>query len=68
MQVEAKEGAKPLAAKPLIAGVVEVHSMIMESGVVPLTLVIEDRAGQVSAKRRQIKGAASRGTIASLAG
>ena len=47
---------------------VEVHSMIMESGVVPLTLVIEDRAGQVSAKRRQIKGAASHGTIASLAG
>jgi len=25
MQVEAKEGAKPLAAKPPIAGVVEVH-------------------------------------------
>ena len=42
MQVEAKEGAKPP-----IAGVVEVHSMIMESGVVPLTLVIEDRAGQL---------------------
>jgi copper(I)-binding protein len=86
MQLESKEGAKLLAAKSPIAGVVEVHSMIMESGVmkmravpsldlpagkpvdlkpggyhvmlmdlkgevnvgdvVPLTLIIEDRAGQ----------------------
>ena len=46
MQLEAKEGAKPLAAKSPIAGVVEVHSMIMESGVVALTLVIEGRVGQ----------------------
>ena len=86
MQIESKQGAKLIAAKSPIAGVVEVHSMLMEGGVmkmravpflellagkpvelkpggyhvmlmdlkgqvkegdvVPLTLIIEDRAGQ----------------------
>ena len=68
MQLEAKEGAKPLSAKSPIAGVVEVHSMIMESGVVPLTLVIEDWVGQrqtleVSASARTTRKPVDRYTL-----
>ena len=71
MQLEAKEGAKPLAAKSPIAGVVEVHSMIMESGVVALTLVIEDRVGQrqtleVSASVRMVTKPVDRHTLKAL--
>ena len=71
MQVEAKEGAKPLAAKSPIAGVVEVHSMIMESGVVASTLVIEDRVGQrqtfeVSASARMVTKPVDRHTLKAL--
>ena len=68
MQLEAKEGAKPLSAKSPIAGVVEVHSMIMESGVVALTLVIEDWVGQrqtleVSASARTTRKPVDRYTL-----
>jgi copper(I)-binding protein len=106
MQLESKEGAKLLAAKSPIAAVVEVHSMIMESGVmkmravpfldlpagkpvelkpggyhvmlmdlkgqvnvgdvVPVTLIIEDRAGQrqtleVSASARMVTKSVDQG-------
>lgn len=76
MQIESKQGAKLIAAKSPIAGVVEVHSMLMEGGVMKMRAVpflelpagkpVELKPGGYHVMLMDLKGQVKEGDVVSV--